>query len=314
LFESEEYADVTIQVGSEPNAKFFRVHSLILRTRSPFFRSELLKYATGNTKNIVLTFNQPNISVGIFEILLRYIYMGRIDIANYNVPDTLSILSAASKLELPDLCTYIQDYLLTFKKDLLKQHFALVNRIAKDFENLSAFCKEFLKKSPEFFLHDESFASFKKEELLDFYAKSSSLVKPIDLWDKLIEWGILQLKLTGKNHDALGDIVKPMIPYIDFKRIERVDFFQKVRPFRYVFNEDDYIQILESTLRDLSSKSSHPSSHPLYNPSPHPLHHPSSHPPSHLSSHPPSHSSSHPPSHPSSHPPAHSSTHPPSHP
>ena len=42
LLEIEEYADVIIQVGQEPENKEFRAHSLVLRSRSTYFRDTLV--------------------------------------------------------------------------------------------------------------------------------------------------------------------------------------------------------------------------------------------------------------------------------
>ncbi|CAG8787230.1 16791_t:CDS:1, partial [Cetraspora pellucida] len=38
LVESSKFADVSIQVGEKPNTEYFYAHSLILRTRSPYFQ------------------------------------------------------------------------------------------------------------------------------------------------------------------------------------------------------------------------------------------------------------------------------------
>ncbi|CAG8443117.1 4939_t:CDS:10 [Acaulospora colombiana] len=255
LFECEDYADVIIRVGEGSDVKSFRAHSLILRTRSSYFRTELQNYRT----NSLLVFNQPNIPVRIFEILLRYLYTGRLDIINNNIPDTLSVLSAANKLGFSDLCSYIQDYLLAFKKDLLKQHFTLLYGVAKEFESLSAFCIELINQDPKIIFHNESFTYFEKEELLHFCENFSSLIDPIKLWDKILEWANFQLETMGKNQvTTLKELINPLVSYIDFKQVKREDFFQKVRPFRSIFNDDDYIQILEYVLRSDLPQSSQP--------------------------------------------------------
>lgn len=75
LFESGEFADVTIQVGEKPNTKVFRAHSLVLRTRSTYFRAEISKYATNSFDhdNINIIFNHPNASLKNFEVILRLV-------------------------------------------------------------------------------------------------------------------------------------------------------------------------------------------------------------------------------------------------
>jgi hypothetical protein len=41
LYESGEYADISIHVGKEPDNKLFLAHTLILCTRNPFFENNL---------------------------------------------------------------------------------------------------------------------------------------------------------------------------------------------------------------------------------------------------------------------------------
>ena len=47
LLEDDEYYDIPIEVGEDPNVKIFRAHMIILCYRSPFLRRTL----TSNKKN-----------------------------------------------------------------------------------------------------------------------------------------------------------------------------------------------------------------------------------------------------------------------
>ena len=70
LLESEESFDTEILVGEEPNSKTFKAHSLILKIRSQFFRTALSDN-WARTRGDVITLQKPNISIEIFEILLK---------------------------------------------------------------------------------------------------------------------------------------------------------------------------------------------------------------------------------------------------
>ena len=59
----------SIEVDKEENKKSFTAHSIVLRYRSPYFYKEL-ENATTNENNIK-TIIKPNISVRIFEIILK---------------------------------------------------------------------------------------------------------------------------------------------------------------------------------------------------------------------------------------------------
>ncbi|UZO08247.1 uncharacterized protein OCT59_028505 [Rhizophagus irregularis] len=75
LLEDDEYYDITIEVGEDPNVKIFRAHMSILCCRSPYLRRTL----TSNKKykdNTLVHIKLPNISPEIFQIILKYIYGG----------------------------------------------------------------------------------------------------------------------------------------------------------------------------------------------------------------------------------------------
>jgi hypothetical protein len=79
LNDSDDY-NVIIQVGENHNMKEFRIHSNILRARSPYFRSALsgrwtTKRKTYNSKKSdIIEFKKPNINPNSFEIILKYVF------------------------------------------------------------------------------------------------------------------------------------------------------------------------------------------------------------------------------------------------
>src|SRR6266540_3658457 len=72
ILEDDEYYDVTIEVGEDPNVKIFRAHTIILCYRFPYLRRTLIsnkKNNNGNLSHIKL----PNILPEIFQIILKYV-------------------------------------------------------------------------------------------------------------------------------------------------------------------------------------------------------------------------------------------------
>ena len=70
LLKDDEYYDITIEVGEDPNVKIFRAHMNILFYRSPYLRRIL----TSNKKNddgVISHIKLPNISPEIFQIILE---------------------------------------------------------------------------------------------------------------------------------------------------------------------------------------------------------------------------------------------------
>ena len=70
ILNDEEYYDITIEVGDDPNVKIFRAHMVILNYRSPYLRRIL---STNKRKNdgILTHIKLPNILPEVFQIILR---------------------------------------------------------------------------------------------------------------------------------------------------------------------------------------------------------------------------------------------------
>ena len=66
LLEDDEYYDIKIEVGEDPNVKIFRAHMGILCFRSPYIRASV-----SNKRNKLTHIKLPNISPEIFQIILR---------------------------------------------------------------------------------------------------------------------------------------------------------------------------------------------------------------------------------------------------
>ena len=70
VLEDDEYYDIIIEVGEDPNVKIFRAHMIILCYRSPFFRRTLASNKKNNN-DISAHIKLPNISPEIFQIILE---------------------------------------------------------------------------------------------------------------------------------------------------------------------------------------------------------------------------------------------------
>ncbi|POG67734.1 hypothetical protein GLOIN_2v1644781, partial [Rhizophagus irregularis DAOM 181602=DAOM 197198] len=79
VLEDNEYYDITIEVGEDPNVKIFRAHMIILCYRSPFLRRILASKKMNNDGTLV-HIKFPNISPEIFQIILKYVYGGIISL------------------------------------------------------------------------------------------------------------------------------------------------------------------------------------------------------------------------------------------
>jgi hypothetical protein len=62
--------NVIIKVGDYENTKEFHAHSVILRARCSYFKSAFSDEWTTKKENII-TFNKPNITPTVFEMVLK---------------------------------------------------------------------------------------------------------------------------------------------------------------------------------------------------------------------------------------------------
>ena len=72
ILNDEEYYDITIEVGNDPNVKIFRAHAVILNYRSPYLRRIL---STNKKKNdgTLTHIKLPNILPETFHVILRLV-------------------------------------------------------------------------------------------------------------------------------------------------------------------------------------------------------------------------------------------------
>ncbi|CAG8477415.1 5039_t:CDS:2 [Ambispora leptoticha] len=99
LYETSTFYDVSLIVGEQTVQKTFSAHKAILAAQSQFFVIALSSNNDTDNHNI----NLPNITPRIFDILLRYLYCGIIELEEHYEPTILDILDAAKKLEIEEL-------------------------------------------------------------------------------------------------------------------------------------------------------------------------------------------------------------------
>ncbi|CAG8603875.1 998_t:CDS:2, partial [Cetraspora pellucida] len=121
VLNSGDYADVILRIGDDEHFKEFRAHSIVLRTRSPYFRTALSDRWAQKQDNVII-YEKPNILPEAFEVILN----GVLELKLRDVKVVLNILVACKELCLLDLFDYMQDYLLNNMSEAMQQNFSLV--------------------------------------------------------------------------------------------------------------------------------------------------------------------------------------------
>ncbi|GBB93219.1 hypothetical protein RclHR1_21300002 [Rhizophagus clarus] len=203
LTNDNEYYDTIIEVGNDPYVKIFHAHTVILFYRSPYLRRIL---STNKKKNdeILTHIKLPNISPEIFQIILRYIYGGRISLKEYDTLDIINILVATNELSLQELITHLQSYLIKNEKHWMEHNFNLIYQIS--FEN-------------------DSFSKLQNFLLKWGIAQNPELPSDPSNYSK-------------DDFNTLKNTLKKFIPIIKFYNLTSEEFLSKVFPYKKILPKE----------------------------------------------------------------------------
>ncbi|RHZ86341.1 hypothetical protein Glove_52g145 [Diversispora epigaea] len=254
LLNDKKESNVVIEVDNEENKKSFTAHSVVLRYRSSHFDKELESAATN--ENHIKTIIKPNISVQIFELILKYIYGGIVDIENLDTKTIYELMINSNELELEELSVKLEGYLIESKSSWLRTHFSFVYHSIFDgnkFEDLKKFYNDIIVKYPNLIFESGDFTSLQETALISILQRDDLKVEEIKIWDYVIKWGIAQnLTLptnleewSNENFETLKITLQQCLPLIRYFHISGEDIWKKVKPYEKILEKqlwDDMIQ------------------------------------------------------------------------
>ncbi|GBC06771.1 hypothetical protein RclHR1_07030001 [Rhizophagus clarus] len=268
ILNDEEYYDITIEVGNDPYVKIFRAHMVILYYRSPYLQRIL---STNKKKNdgTLVNIKLPNISPETFQIILRYIYGGRLSLNEYDTLDLINVLVAASELSLQELITELQFYLIKNKANWMEQNFNLIYQTS--FENdsfleLQKYCTNLISKEPNKIFDSVDFSTIPEKLLVTIIQSDNRQISEIQIWENVLKWGLAQnpeLPSDSTNYSkndfkSLKNTLQGIIPFIKFYNLTSKEFLDKVLPYEKIFPKNLYKDLLRAFL-SLSDPYSKPS-------------------------------------------------------
>lgn len=258
----DEY-NVIIEVGQSPNFQIFHAHSIILRARSPYFRSALSKNWAKKDGDLV-TFSKPNISPKVFDIILQFIYSGTVSMSDKSVMDALDLLIATDELLLTELSDHVQEYLLHQQSNWLQNNLIVLwekVHLIESCRKLQEYCLQIICKNPLYLFESNKFLSMDSSLLEPFLKLDNLQIEEVEIWDHIIRWGVAQnpsldiakiSNWTTNDFDAFGKTIANCIPLIGFSQISSADFFDKVWPFRTILPSDILEEIMKYHLKPSS--------------------------------------------------------------
>ncbi|CAG8555518.1 2365_t:CDS:2 [Ambispora gerdemannii] len=274
LQSENNHHDINIEVGKHPHKKSFKAHSIVLSARSEYFRNALEIDKKENQqvegefveisplKQQIINLFEPNIIPEYFEILLNYIYTGKISFELHNPEIVLYLLEGALYLKLTDLYNFLQTHLVQDYSEWMKEKYELIQNIIKanndeDLKILTDFCTMTQQEKFQAILKSEDFAKLSKDSLVTLLKYDALDMDEIEIWDRVIEWCLARLPKLSKSLEEWNDSdfkllsinIEPFIPHIRFFQIPAAIFDVKVLRYQKSLPEYALREILSFHLR-----------------------------------------------------------------
>ncbi|RHZ51143.1 hypothetical protein Glove_482g59 [Diversispora epigaea] len=257
LFNDKKEYNVVIEVDKERNKKSFTAHSVVLRYRSPYFDKELENIPTN--ENHIKTIIKPNISAPLFEILLKYIYGGIINIEDTDTKTIYELMINAKELELKEISRKLESYFIESKDSWLRTHFSLVYHSIFDsdeFKNLKNFYNDIIVKCPNLIFDSGDFTSLQETALVSILKRDDLNVEEIKIWDYVIKWGIAQnptlptdsKEWSKENFETLKITLQRCLPLIRYFHISGDDILEKVKPYKKILEKQLWGDIIQHSI------------------------------------------------------------------
>ncbi|RHZ66063.1 hypothetical protein Glove_309g18 [Diversispora epigaea] len=225
--------------------KTHTAHSSVLKYRSPYFRKEL-ENIIPDEKNIKTIIN-PNISDVIFDIILKYIYGGTVNLEKVETRFIFDLMKAANIFELEELSKKLETILIEDNDSWLKTHFSLVYQTIFDrqsFEDLANFCNDIVVKHPNL-IFDSDFTSLPESAFVSLLKRDDLTMKEVEIWNYGIKWGIAQNpslpsnleKWTKENFLTLKTTLQQCLPLIRYFHMTNIEIYDKIRPYKEILDK-----------------------------------------------------------------------------
>ncbi|RHZ87682.1 hypothetical protein Glove_33g142 [Diversispora epigaea] len=262
LNDKEDY-NVIIEV--ENKEKSFTAHSNILKYRSSHFRQELENIQPNENNIKIIT--KPSIYSNIFDVILKYIYGGIVNLEKVETKFIFDLMLIANEFELIELSNKLQIILIEDKASWLKTHFSFVYRtifVKENFKNLENFCNDIVVKYPNLIFDSSDFTSLPESALVSLLKRDDLQMKEVEIWDYVIKWGIAQNPTlptnlgdwTEENFLTLKTTLQQCLPHIRYFHIIHIEIYDKIRPYKKILDKqlwEDLNQHLAAPDRPIKS-------------------------------------------------------------
>lgn len=175
-----DYSDIKLQI----EGKTIPGHKIILAARSEYFRALLFGGMRESTQDVI------PLEVGslpAFELLLKYIYSGRMNLAQLKEEQILEILGLAHQYGFCELESSVSEFL---KGILNICNVCLIYNNAHLFQldSLATVCCSFVDQNALGLLHHDSFLQLSARALKDMISRDSFCAPEVDIFRAVCNW------------------------------------------------------------------------------------------------------------------------------
>ncbi|RHZ65273.1 hypothetical protein Glove_318g43 [Diversispora epigaea] len=238
--------DFNVIIEVESKEKSFMAHSNILKYRSSYFHRELENILSNENNIKIIT--KPNISAQIFNVILKYIYGGIINLENAETRFIFDLMLVASEFDLEELTYKLEAILIDTKSSWLKTHFSLVYHTIFDrqnFKNLENYCNDIIVKYPNLIFDADDFTSLPESALISLLKRDDIQMEEVKIWDYIVKWGIAQNPTlptnledwTKDNFLVLKTTLQQHLPYIRFFHISADEVLDRIEPYKKILEK-----------------------------------------------------------------------------
>ncbi|RHZ89499.1 hypothetical protein Glove_13g137 [Diversispora epigaea] len=244
--------DYNVIIEIENKEKLFTAHSNILKYRSPYFRKELENIQPN--ENNIKTIIKSSVSSQIFDVILKYIYGGIVNLENVETKFIFDLMLAANEFELKELTNKLEIFLIDTKASWLKTYFSLIYRTIfneTNFKNLENYCNDIIAKHPNTIFDSSDFTSLPVSALVSLLKRDYLQMEEVKIWDYVIKWGISQNltfptnlgEWSKENFLTLKTTLQQCLPLIRYFHISNIEIFDKIRPYKRLLDKQLWLDI-----------------------------------------------------------------------
>ncbi|RHZ84866.1 hypothetical protein Glove_74g211 [Diversispora epigaea] len=263
LLENPIDYNVTIEIGEEPDNQIYKVHSYILQSRNSYFYKKLNEISFNG--NHIKVLKIPDISIKIFDTIIKYIYGGIISLEKLDNSVVFDLLITSNELNLNELVELLQTHFVDNNNSWLRQNFSrvyLTSCQTKNFRIIQEFCNNIIAKYPDTIFESEIFPTLPEDVLISIVKQDNSQLEENKIWQYVIQWGKAQNptlptnldEWTSDNFLTLKTTLKQCLPHIRYFSISSEDVFKMIFPYQQILEpklwSDINIELLQTHFVD----------------------------------------------------------------